>query len=413
MQETPERVETLRILTGGVPRTIALMFKILVDHEHESSVKDLERILDAVTPLYKHRMDDLPKQQQKIMDAVAKNWDAISVKELKEKTRLDSKTISAQLNQLEKNQVIEKRTGNTKNHLYLIKERFWNIWYLMRYGRKFDRERVLWLVKFMESWYSTQELEQRVIDFTSRIKNNELDDSVIELFGLAYTSLKEVTVEVRMDLYDNLPDVLADTVKISQDELFSAAAVKIARKKYEAGIVLLRQIRTLDESNKLMLFSLLLQIPIDVLKDNIKQHLNNFSKSILPIDILFSLFFFLAVTNVIAHSKWGVLESFAYQFKVIKETLQLLSGDNLMAYFLVGSILQSLIVTNRVNVAHEFFSGDDAEFFKPRLENSYFLIQYYRQDQDEALLLRLPDEKKHIILKEITKINKERNTFKP
>ena len=51
IKETPGRVETLRILTGGVPRTLALMFKIFTDHEHESSVKDLERTLDLVTPL--------------------------------------------------------------------------------------------------------------------------------------------------------------------------------------------------------------------------------------------------------------------------------------------------------------------------------------------------------------------------
>ena len=97
-------------------------------------------------------MDDLPKQAQKIVDAVARNWYRISVKELKEKVRLESKVISAQLRQLQKNQVIEKIETNTKNHLYILKERFWNIWYLMRYGRKFDRERIIWLVKFLECW---------------------------------------------------------------------------------------------------------------------------------------------------------------------------------------------------------------------------------------------------------------------
>ena len=49
--ETPERVETLRTLTGGVPRTIALMFIIFIEFNNEDTVKDLEKILDAVTPL--------------------------------------------------------------------------------------------------------------------------------------------------------------------------------------------------------------------------------------------------------------------------------------------------------------------------------------------------------------------------
>jgi hypothetical protein len=60
--ETPGRIETLRRLTAGVPRTLVLLFEILLDL-HGSAFRDLELLLDRVTPLYKHRMDDLPPQQ--------------------------------------------------------------------------------------------------------------------------------------------------------------------------------------------------------------------------------------------------------------------------------------------------------------------------------------------------------------
>ena len=43
IKQTPERIETLRVLTGGVPRTIALMFRIFTDYEHENSLKDLRK----------------------------------------------------------------------------------------------------------------------------------------------------------------------------------------------------------------------------------------------------------------------------------------------------------------------------------------------------------------------------------
>ena len=42
---------------------------------------------------------------------------------------------------------------------YRIRERFFNIWYLMRYGKKQHREEVLWLVRFLESWCNQKELE--------------------------------------------------------------------------------------------------------------------------------------------------------------------------------------------------------------------------------------------------------------
>src|SRR6185437_8104955 len=169
VKEAPGRIETLRILTGGVPRTIAIMFGIFLDYEHESALRDLHKILDLVTPLYKHRMDDLPVQQQKIVDAVARNWEPITVKDLAARTRVASKTLSAQLNQLEKEQVVVKQDTATKNKTYMIRERFWNIWYLMRYGRRDDKEKIIWLVKFLESWLSGDELKRRIDSFVEKI----------------------------------------------------------------------------------------------------------------------------------------------------------------------------------------------------------------------------------------------------
>lgn len=161
IQQEPERVEALRRLTGGVPRTVVLLFEIFVDHEKGDAFQDLEFILDRVTPLYKHRMDDLSPWQQKIVDAIALNWDAMATKEVAEKIRMESKAVSSQLKQLEKNRIIHKIKTSTKNHLYQVTERFFNIWYLMRYGRRRGKSRVQWLVQFLLSWCSASELSER------------------------------------------------------------------------------------------------------------------------------------------------------------------------------------------------------------------------------------------------------------
>jgi hypothetical protein len=198
IRETPSRIETLRTLSGGLPRTMALLFQVFVDDEHGNAVNDLEKILDAVTPLYKHRMDDLPAQQQKIVDAVARNWEAVSVKELTERLRLESKVISAQLRQLERIDIIEKRTTQTKNHIYLLRERFFNIWYLMRYGRKEDRQRVIWLVKFLELWCDKKEIERRIVSYIEKVKEGKLDPKSVEFYGLVYSFFEEVTPAASM-----------------------------------------------------------------------------------------------------------------------------------------------------------------------------------------------------------------------
>jgi len=157
------RIETIRRLTGGVPRTIVLLFEIFLDNSTDV-FEDLEMILDRVTPLYKHRMDDLPTQQQAIMDTMALNWDGITSKEIVEglsNRGFDTKKVSSQLNILVKNGLVLAKNIDKKNKIYFVKERFFNIWYLMRYGRKKNKSQVLWLVRFLEEWCSKEELEYK------------------------------------------------------------------------------------------------------------------------------------------------------------------------------------------------------------------------------------------------------------
>lgn len=168
IQNTPNRIETIRMFTGGTPRTLVMLFDILLD-DGKNAMDDLLRILDDATPLYKHRMDDLSPQLQDIAHTIAMNWDGIATKEIAKKTRLEGKAVSAQLNQLEKYEIVESESVG-KNKIYKIKERFFNIWYLMRFGRKKDRQRVEWLVRFFESWYSVEELEGRALSLIKSIR---------------------------------------------------------------------------------------------------------------------------------------------------------------------------------------------------------------------------------------------------
>ncbi len=246
INEMPERIETLRTLTGGVPRTIALMYRIFTDHNDESTVKDLERILDSVTPLYKHRMDDLPVQQQKIVDAVAKKWDAISVKELKEKVRIDSKNISAQLRQLEKNQVIEKRETGTKNHLYLLRERFFNIWYLMRYGRKDDKQRVIWLVRFLESWCNSEDINSMILNYIDKINCGKLDIDAINFYGNIYAAFTNIDPEVRLMFKCSVPGPLAANIIVSDKELIKGIKKYLKEENWDKILELAINVSTLD-----------------------------------------------------------------------------------------------------------------------------------------------------------------------
>ena len=199
IKRQPGRIEALRRLTGGVIRTIIILFEIFIDDENGSAFKDLEKILDTVTPLYKHRMDKLSPQQQEIVDFIALNWDAVTVKEISARTRIQSKAVSAQLGQLEKFHIIEKEKTTTKNYLYRVQERFFNIWYLMRLGRKGDERRVRFLVEFLQIWCDETDLENRAYRHLDAIKKGRIMDRHALLMTEAFlqTGLKE---ELKTDL---------------------------------------------------------------------------------------------------------------------------------------------------------------------------------------------------------------------
>jgi TPR repeat protein len=221
IKEQPERIDALRKLTGGVPRTIILLFEIFTDDVDGNSFKDMEMTLDRVTPLYKHRLDSLPTQQQAILDAIAQAWDAVSVKEIAAKARMASKAVSAQLNQLEKSQIIQKIPTSKKNHLYQIRERFFNIYYLMRLGKKRNRNKVLWLVKFFEICCGVAELAERARRHIRAMQEDRLYER--HAFYVAYALAKtkgldadlqhELIAETRNYLSARKSDLVKDLEK--------------------------------------------------------------------------------------------------------------------------------------------------------------------------------------------------------
>jgi hypothetical protein len=154
IQNHPEKIDAIRRLTGGIPRSIILLWEILFFDKNGSAFTYLESILDRLTPLYKHRADEFAPQQQSILLALGSHIEAMSAREVAERTRLDSKLVSAQLRQMQDEEIIQVINTYNKNHLYQIKDRFFNIWLVMRMARGNDRNRIKWLVEFLQEWLS-------------------------------------------------------------------------------------------------------------------------------------------------------------------------------------------------------------------------------------------------------------------
>ncbi len=248
----PERIETLRRLTGGVPRTIVLLFEVFVDYENGDPLKDLEIILDRVTPLYKHRMDDLSPQQQEIIDAMAISWDAVSIKEISKYTTLDKKIIENNLRLLEKSKFVYSIITDSNTKFYQITERFFNIWYLMRYGRKKDRNKVLWIVKFLTNWCNEEdiintarkhlkELQEGILDAKDAIYMTEVLSSISitsELQDEMIKGTKKLLERINSELIADLPETDEEIIKVVYNYL--------EQRKYRLALTKLQEVKNPD-----------------------------------------------------------------------------------------------------------------------------------------------------------------------
>ncbi|MGH8533044.1 MAG: AAA family ATPase, partial [Gammaproteobacteria bacterium] len=168
----PARVRTLRLLTGGNPRTLVVLFRILAQSPDGEVDRDLEQLLDLHTPLYKARFEELSTQAQQVVDAMAIHWDPLTAALLAEAARLPVNQVSAQLQRLEDSGVVEKTDWyGEKKTAYQIAERFFNIWYLMRASRRV-RRKLIWLVKFLEIWFDQEELRTRAQAYLRKSPDN-------------------------------------------------------------------------------------------------------------------------------------------------------------------------------------------------------------------------------------------------
>jgi energy-coupling factor transporter ATP-binding protein EcfA2 len=164
LEQDPGRFKALYALTGGTPRTLALLHTVLALDNSDRIERDLDGLLDQLTPYYKARFDDLAPQSQVIVDAVALHWHPITATECQAATRLDLNTVSAQLSRLVKNGVLAKVSLPGPGKLgFQLGERFFNIWYLMRASRRL-RRRLSWFVEFLRMFYGEEDLRRRAED---------------------------------------------------------------------------------------------------------------------------------------------------------------------------------------------------------------------------------------------------------
>ncbi|KJV06043.1 AAA family ATPase [Methylocucumis oryzae] len=186
----PERLKTLRQISGGNPRTTVILFELFAQGNQADIHADLKVLLDNLTPQYKARMEShLAEQPRKIMAHIMEHWQPVGLGELADISGIASTTLSGQLKRLEQDGYIEKtKLSGSRSAGYQASERLFNIWHLMRNAPRRVRQKLSWLIEFIRLWYSTQELGNLVNQRVYAHRSGQLQrDSDLEI-SLAYAS---------------------------------------------------------------------------------------------------------------------------------------------------------------------------------------------------------------------------------
>ena len=232
------KINALRILSGGVPRTLLILLSIVSKKNTGNAVDYLHEMIEQVTPLYQDRMKALSAQQQEIMHNLAMRWDKTPVKELAGEMRIPSKSISAQLVQLEKSGYVKKVDVPGRNHYYEIDERFFNIWLLMSEAAPYDTKRVIWLTKWLDAFYSREELKGFARFCQTELK--EIKPESRFLIVQALSESEKLEDEYKKKLIDEMLEDLKD--KISEVKIW---ADNYNKKLTEKEILLRNEIQKL------------------------------------------------------------------------------------------------------------------------------------------------------------------------
>ncbi len=173
VEKHPGKIQAVRMLTDGTPRTMLLFIDMLIDREDQQGFDYLRRIIDNATPIYQERLGQLSHQQQKIVTELSFFWEAASVEQLVPVCKMTGKNISAQMAQLVKARIVEKVTGDKKNMYYRLEERFFNLWLLMTQGGPKQKREAKYLTVFLEAWYEPDEIQEIYDKLLDQLEANE------------------------------------------------------------------------------------------------------------------------------------------------------------------------------------------------------------------------------------------------
>ena len=161
LKANTSRLHVLEHFTGGNPRLVLMLYRVITQSDISEVRLGLEKLLDEVTPYYKAKVESLPPQQRKILDYIARRSsetnEGVTPKEIAASTRMSANQASAQIKRLFEQGYVKAANIRGRSSYYSLSERLYSIWHQMRFGSN-ARHRLQWLVNILKALYDNEEI---------------------------------------------------------------------------------------------------------------------------------------------------------------------------------------------------------------------------------------------------------------
>ncbi|MBF0565676.1 MAG: tetratricopeptide repeat protein [Nitrospirae bacterium] len=205
------KLKAIFMLAGGNPRLVMSLYHIIADGDVASVELMFLKILNQLTPYFRERMKDLSEQQRKIVDVMTRESTLLTPTEMAHICQLPVNTVNTQIKRLEEIGFVRKASKIKGGKvLYDINERLFSLWRQMRIEA--GRTRLEFIIRFLEIWYSPEELMDRLdktlddIVEAIRCKDNELASKIDTLWYFKKASSYKVAnpKDVDIELLDKI-----------------------------------------------------------------------------------------------------------------------------------------------------------------------------------------------------------------
>lgn len=273
VKNNPGKIENIRILTDGLPRTLQFFMQIVLQKSETTAYEYLKKTMDNVSPLFQERLNALSPQLRKIILEMSFIWEACTTKQLVERVRMESKLISANLKTLVDKGLVDKIETNKKQHLYRLSERFFNMWLIVTQGNPEQKRKARWLSIFLENWYDEGDLKLLANEHISKLKKGETDWDHALVFSKALSQNKYISLTERdtiIGLTEKLKCKGAEDCLIELPEKYSDIQKRVNKyfedKNYVKAIEIVETIENESDGVKYFLLGCLHEFSMDHIK---------------------------------------------------------------------------------------------------------------------------------------------------